>query len=268
MEGGQVAPPPVDAAAYAAEIAAWREEYEALLTRPEGWLSLVGLHWLKEGANACGGDPASAVPLPRAPERAGTFYLEGGEVSFEALPEAGITVSGEPLAGRVVLATDAAGEPTILELGSLRFYVIARADAEHGTRYGVRIKDRQSPRIAAFAGIDAYPPDPAWRVASRFVPYRPPKTIPVPTVLGTVVEMESPGALEFVAGGERARLDALDGGEDELWLIFADQTNGRETYGGGRFLYVPRPDDRGVVVIDFNKAYNPPCAYTPFATCP
>ena len=161
----------------------------------------------------------------------------------------------------VALATDAKGKPTVLELGSLSFYAIQRGD-----RVGVRIKDKESPERAAFKGVDTFTPDPKWRVVAHFVPYKD-KKIPITNVLGQVSDNSSPGAVVFDWQGKTYRLDALGNLKDGLSLIFGDTTNGKLTYGAGRFLDTDPPKD-GRVVVDFNTAYNPPCAFTAFATCP
>jgi uncharacterized protein len=160
------------------------------------------------------------------------------------------------------VSADVTGKPTILQLGSLTFYVIKRGD-----RLGVRIKDKTSPMLASFKGIDEYPIRPEWRVVARFEPYKD-KKIPIANIIGQVADEKSPGTLVFDWQGKTYRLDALDGGEDgSLFVVFGDQTNGKEAYGAGRFLDTDPPKD-GKVVVDFNTAYNPPCAFTAFATCP
>lgn len=252
-------------AAHAAEIEQWRQDYVANLTRDEGWLSLAGLFWLEEGENGCGADPAAVVTLPedRAPVDLGTFRRAGRDVRFTPAEGVAVLADGTLLEGPHALVSDAEGTPTRLEHDSLVWYVIERGD-----RVGVRVKDREHPDLAAFRGIETYAPDSTWRVPGRFVAHGAPKVIPVPNVLGATSDIESPGYVELRRGDDVIRLDALPGGEDELWLIFGDATNRTTTYGGGRFLYTPVPDADGRVVVDFNKAYNPPCAYTPFATCP
>ena len=160
------------------------------------------------------------------------------------------------------VSADADGKPTTLQLGSLSFFVIKRGD-----RMGVRIKDKTSPMRAAFKGIDEYPIRPEWRVVARFEPYKD-KKIPIANIIGQVEDNPSPGAVVFDWQGKTYRIDALEGGDDgSLFLVFGDQTNGKETYGAGRFLDTAPPKD-GKVVVDFNTAYNPPCAFTAFATCP
>jgi uncharacterized protein (DUF1684 family) len=261
---GSAAPPTPEA--HRAEIEAWRSKRLASLKRDDGWLTLVGLFWLEEGGNRIGTDPkVNRVVLPEgtAPGTLGSLDVSHGTVTLKASPEAGLTSGGRPVTA-MTLRTDADGDPTVIERGRIRFYVIKR-----GARLAVRVKDSQSPVCLSFHGIDSFPVDSKWRFEARFDAYRPPMSIPVPNILGSVEKEESPGAVVFTVGGREYRLDAVtEAGTDELFLIFGDQTNGVETYGGGRFLYAPPPGPDGRVVVDFNKAYNPPCVFTPYATCP
>ncbi len=254
------------AEAHRSEIEAWRAKRTANLHREDGWLTLVGLFWLEEGENRFGSDPKSnriVFPAGTAPKTMGSLDLAGGSVTLRAKPEAGLTSGGRPVTA-MRLATDAEGEATLLQHGRLRFYVIRR-----GSRLGVRVKDSQNPARLAFRGIESFPVDLAWRIEARFDAYDPPKTIPVPNILGSVENEKSPGAVVFRLAEREYRLDAIrESGSEDLFLIFGDVTNGRETYGGGRFLYAAPPDKAGRVVLDFNKAYNPPCVFTPYATCP
>lgn len=258
------APDSSDAESHKREVESWREERHGRLSQPDGWFSLVGLAWLEEGENTCGSDPASAIRFPGpAPARLGTLVKSGATVVFE--PSSGIEVSidGKAQGRTTSLVTDAEGEPSLLKWDSMQFYLIDR-----GGRIGVRIKDSASPALAAFTGIDNYPIDGRWRTEAQFVPYDPPKPITVPNVLGTRSEQPSPGAIELRMAGRTHRLDVLPGGDGEYFVVFGDATNTKETYGGGRFLYVAEADEEGRVVVDFNKAYNPPCVFTPYATCP
>ncbi len=249
--------------AHVQEIEEWRRQRHESLAQPDGWFSLVGLSWLEEGENTCGSDPASDVRLPdSAPATVGVLRMAEGAVELEASPEAGATVAGEP-AARLALATDAGGEPTVVAVGSVSFYLIDR-----GGRIGVRIKDSQSPALQAFEGLENFAVDSGWRTEARFVPYDPPKPIAVPSVLGTTSDLPSPGAVEFQQAGQNHRLDVLPGGDGKYFIVFGDASNGQETYGGGRFLDAAEADASGRVVLDFNQAYNPPCAFTPYATCP
>ena len=252
--------------AHRAEIEAWRAKRMASLKREDGWLTLVGLFWLEQGENRFGSDPkANRIVFPKgtAPETMGSLDLSGTTVTLRAKPGTDLTSGGRPVS-TMTLRTDADDEPTVLEHGRIRFYVIQR-----GARLGVRVKDSKNPALLAFRGIESYPVDLKWRFEARFDPYDPPKTIPVPNILGTIEKEKSPGAVVFTLGGREYRIDAVkEAGTDDLFLIFGDRTNGEETYGGGRFLYTAPPDKTGRVVLDFNKAYNPPCVFTPYATCP
>lgn len=252
-------------ASHRQEIEAWRKERFEQLKAEDSWFTVVGLFWLDEGENGFGSDPGvNKVVLPedRAPRVAGSFLREGKEVRVRVEPGAGVILDGKPVTGAVELKSDAAGEPTTLRLGSLSFFVIERGD-----RIGVRVKDSRSPALAAFHGLDYFPIQPAWRIEARFEPYEPARKVSIPNVLGHIAEEDSPGAVVFDWKGETYRLDAIGSVEEGLFLIFADETNGRDTYGAGRFLDTGPPKD-GRVVVDFNTAYNPPCAFTAFATCP
>jgi uncharacterized protein (DUF1684 family) len=248
-----------------AQVEAWRQQREERLRKPESWLSLVGLSWLSEGDNAVGSASASAVELPkdRAAPAVGTMTLRSGKVSFRAAEGAAVSIAGKPVR-EAALAPDTSGEPTVLEIGSLRLYVIQR-----GARLGVRVKDRESPLFKTFHGMENYPIDPTWRVVARWEAYLPVKQIAVPNVLGAIENSPCPGAAVFERDGRTFRLEPiLEEGSDELFFIFGDQTNRQETYGGGRFLYAAKAAADGTVVLDFNRAYNPPCVFTPYATCP
>lgn len=249
-----------DAAAHRAEVEAWREgRYEAL-RRDRGWLTLAGLGWLRPGVNRVGAAPDNDIHLPSGPAHAGTFNLNDGAVVAD-----GAFLHGGAPAHRLQLVDDNDGEaePTVLELDRLRIIVIRRGD-----RLGVRTWDLDAPARRDFAGIDHWPVDPSWRLDARFEP-TPGRRLQVPDVLGPGYEEESPGDVVFDSGGEAHRLQAMPGGPDgKLWLVFGDATNGRETYAGGRFVYTDPPAAGGRVVVDFNRAYNPPCVFSPYATCP
>ena len=245
------------------EIESWRAERLAALKKPGSYLTLVGLAWLNEGENVCGSDPESDVVLPAsAPGRIGVFHVRPGRVEFVAEPGAGVLHEGESFE-RMTLASDAGGNPTLLSLGTVSFHVIDR-----GGRLGVRVKDEASPVYTDFRGLEYFPIDDSWRLEGRFEAYDPPRQVKVPNILGTPIEQPSPGAVTFNLAGQTYRLEALPGSdENELFLIFGDKTNGRETYGGGRFLYA-RLEGEGRAVVDFNRAYNPACVFTAYSTCP
>ena len=255
----------LDPAAYQQEIEKWHDERAAELKSEDGWLALVGLFWLKEGENKVGSDPSNSIVLPqgKAPKVAGSVWLEKGSLRLDALPDSGITNAGKPVT-TLALESDTDGKQTVLNLGSLSFYVIKR-----GENYGVRVKDKENPDRLHFAGLDYYPADPKWRLEAKLQPYDPPKAIPITNILGMVEDMISPGAVVFEFAGKTYRLDAVEEkGSKQFFLIFADGTTGRETYGAGRYLYADPPDGEGTVIVDFNRAYNPPCAFTNYATCP
>lgn len=247
-----------DPAVHRAVVDAWRAQRYAALRRDIGWLTLAGLSWLKPGVNRVGSDPAVDVVLPGGPAAAGTITVADGETRASG----DFRRQGEPI-HELPLVNDQQGEPTLLELGSLRLCVIERSG-----RLAVRTWDLGSSARRGFEGIDHWPVDVRWCFEGRFEP-TPGRTLPVPDVLGTRDEQSSPGDVTFDLDGVTHRLQALGGGDGgELWLVFADETNRYETYGGGRFVYTSVPDVVGRVVIDFNRAYNPPCAFTAFATCP
>jgi uncharacterized protein len=245
--------------AYRHEIEAWKAKRLANLTKPDGWLSLFGLFWLEEGENRVGSDPGAGVALPAsAPRDLGRLFRSGESVRWE--PSLGTPVSP---GSAVDLKSDAEGDPTILSTGTVSFFVIKRE-----ARIGVRVKDTDAATRRNFKGLDYFSIDRSWRFEARFEPYDPPKKVVVPTVLGTSEVDVSPGALVFSRGGKTYRLEPVfEQGSDELFLVFGDETNGKETYGGGRFVYAPMPRD-GKTVLDLNKAYSPPCIFTPYATCP
>ena len=251
-----------DQGAYWTSVDAWHAGREARLRSEDGWLSLIGLDWLAPGENTLGSAPGSTVLLPvgAAPARAGLFLLEGASVRFRPLVGGGILLNGKP-ATETELKTDADGTPDILQAGRVRFYAIRR-----GNRVGIRLKDPEAPARKAFHGVPRYPVDPRWRVEAVFLPYPTPQTRAIPTVLGTTEPMTAPGLLRFKVGGREVTLEPMVEGT-ELFLIFKDGTSAKGTYPAGRFLYAA-PAESGKVVLDFNRAINPPCAFSIFATCP
>ena len=255
-----------DTSAHKNEIEKWQQNRLASLTKDDGWLTLVGLFWLNEGENKFGSDPKNPVVLPndKAPGVAGSLWLEKGRVRLTALPAAEITAGGNRVITLDLKDDNDDSGPTILKLGTLLINVVKRGD-----RIGVRVKDTESRTRREFKGLEYYPIDPKWRIEARFEPYQPPKMIPITNVLSMTDDETSPGVLVFEVDGKTYRIDPiLEKGETDLFVMIADETTGRETYGAGRYLYVAPPDAAGKVVIDFNKVYSPPCAFTNFATCP
>jgi uncharacterized protein (DUF1684 family) len=256
----------IDDHAYERDIQKWQSERLASLTKDDGWLTLAGLYWLNEGENKFGGDSKNVVVLPKdkAPGVAGSLFLEKGQVRLVAQPRVEITADGKPVTALDLKDDNDDNGPTILKLSSLLINVVKR-----GERIGVRVKDTESQTRREFKGLEYFPINPKWRIEARFEPYQPPKTIPITNVLSMTDDEISPGALVFEIDGKSYRIDPiLEKGETDLFVMIADQTTGKETYGAGRYLYVKPADANGKVVIDFNKAYSPPCAFTNFATCP
>lgn len=255
----------VDAASERAEVARWRAERLRALTGDDGWLTLAGLLWLSEGSNSFGRSSGNALVLDHAalPERAGTFEVTGTRVRFLSAPGAHVTHAGQAVR-ELELTSDAHGEPTELASGPLRFFVI-----ERGGRLAVRVRDLDNPHRSNFRGLDYFPVDPGWALEARFEPYEPARHLTIINVLGMEVQLLSPGAVVFEKDGRQWRLDTVleDPGARELFIMFADETSGKETYGGGRFLYIPLPVGSRAQ-LDFNKSENPPCALNDFATCP
>ncbi len=191
------------------------------------------------------------------------LVLENGSVRVQTEPGIAMTSGGQPVTA-APLRTDAEGSPTVLAYGHVSFFVIKRRD-----RFAVRVKNSESPVLAAFGGLDAFPIDMRWRIEARFERYDPPKEVLVPSVLGGVDREICPGAIVFEIDGSTYRLEpVLEQGTDDLFIIFGDRTNGFETYGAGRFVYAKQPDKDGRLILDFNKSYSPPCVFTPYATCP
>jgi len=256
--------PQVNPVAYQQDMEQWRATRLVKVAGDDGWATLVGLYWLQAGENRFGSAPGNEISLNEAglPAQAGVFTLALDHVRFKAAPEVRVTCGGTPVTA-LQLTTDALGDPTVLRFNSLSFYVI-----ERGPRFGVRVKDSEAPARTNFKGLEYFPLDQAWRVTARFEAYPPGKKIPIINILGMEEDMDAPGALVFDVGGKAYRLDTvLEPGETDYFVMFADQTNGQDTYGAGRFLYVSPPKD-GVTVLDFNKSYNPPCVFSHYATCP
>jgi uncharacterized protein (DUF1684 family) len=263
--GGPPAPEKASAdggASYASEIEAWRQERVQRLRAETGWLSLVGLDWLEPGENRFGADEDNDIVFPEgtAPALAGSLFLEDGSVRLVPAEGVLVVVNDERSEGGD-LASDARGEPDVVRIGDLVFYVISR-----GGRLAVRSKHPGAPARLAFEGIDFYDIDPEYRVTATFEPHDEPREVAVPTVLDQPETMTAPGLLRFTLGGQECTLEPMLSGQD-YFIIFKDSTSGNETYPAGRFLYAAAAVD-GVATLDFNRAYNPPCAFTPYATCP
>jgi uncharacterized protein len=232
----------------------WRADRRAHLTSDSSWLTLVGLHWLQPGTNN--------VTIAGTPPLTLRFTLANGVVTVE--PDPRLTIDGKPVTAPTPLVDDTSDKgPTVVKAGTRSMQAIKRND-----KFAIRAKDTKSEARRNFKGLDYFPPNDKYRVEARFEPYTPPKKIPITNVLGMTSDETSPGALVFTLDGTEVRLDPiLEQGEKDLFIIFKDATAGHETYGAARYLYASPPVN-GKTIVDFNHAYNPPCAFTPYATCP
>ncbi len=249
---------------YSQEIETWHAARIARLTAPDGWLSLVGLEWLKPGTNRIGSAADNDIVLARAPAHLGAVeWADDDTLAIVLDPANGATIDGKVKA-RAPLLDDSHAEPTTVAFGTVHFIAIDR-----GGRKGLRVRDSEATTRTDFAGIQRFPIEPAWRIVAGWLPLDPPFQLATGTAIGTIENYPAPGKATFERDGQRCELyPVLEApGDRQLFLIFADSTSGRETYGAARFLYADMPHE-GRVVLDFNKAYNPPCAFTPFATCP
>ena len=233
---------------YVQQVEKWRQAREDRLKADDGWLSVAGLFWLNEGSNT--------IKLPPGSESAavGTFELHKGKVTYHIAGPVPPGASPE-----MEMKPDTSGEPTELHVNDLTMFVIQRAD-----RFAIRLKDKNSPYRRDFTGLNWYPVKPEYRVEARFVGEA--KKIPILNVVGQTDQEDSPGHVEFELQGKPLRMVALTEG-DTLFFVFRDQTSGHTTYGASRMMNTAMPKD-GRVALDFNEAYNPPCAFTPYATCP
>jgi uncharacterized protein len=259
---------------WAKEELAWRAQHAADLQKPDGWLSLIGLEWLQPGVTTLGSAADNKIHLPAsAPPYLAVLRLENDAVQLRA-PKggfpAGLQLAGLPATEQVLrVEPDHDKLNPRITYGNLGFYVIRRAD-----RFAVRLKDAKSRSLAEFHGLKWYPPDPAYKVTAKWIPYNPAKKVSLITLVGTTYDQPVPGYAEFTLQGKTYRLEPVleDPQSTKLFFILKDPTSGKTTYPACRFLYTPMPDhgvDReGELVLDFNRLENPPCAYTPYATCP
>ncbi len=248
---------------YIAETTKWRLAADASLRQNEGWLSVAGLFWLDEGANSVGTRSGSKVLIPRhatSIENIGVLTRTGRKVSIDVNEETSVKVNGET-SSHFELKSDADGEPDRIAIGDITMQIIVR-----GNRVGVRLYDSKSRAMREFKGRQWFPTKPEFRIEAKYVAYDPPHTAQILNVLGDSTKVRVPGYVEFAIKGKTYRLDAQDEGE-ALFFNFKDATSGKSTYPAGRFLNARKPEN-GKVILDFNRAVNPPCAFTAYATCP
>ncbi len=249
---------------YESELNAFRDKLETSLRAEDGWLALAGLFWLREGSNTLGGDPHSDIALPEtsAPPRVGEIDFRAAQAILKVADGISVSVDGSPVSSATLVDDGDHRKPSMVRVGTVSFFVIRRGD-----RTGIRVRDTQSPARATFAGRKWFAPDPAYRVTGRFVGHPSPRKLPNVNIVGITEMIDNPGRVAFELGGRHHEVEAFDGGKDRLFLVLRDTTSGKSTYGSSRFLNAPLQTD-GRVELDFNRAYNPPCAFTPYATCP
>lgn len=248
--------------AYLSELQKWRSQTEAELKGDDGWLTVTGFFWLKEGVNSIGSDPSNDISLPDSvPARVGIIDFQNGKTILRIAEGVKATLKDQPVT-TLEMKSDESQKPDVITVGDVTFHIIKR-----NSRYALRIKDRNSEARRAFTGLKWFPAREEYKVKARFVAYDKPRTILIPSILGYEDEMKSPGYVLFTLAGKERRLEPVMSGEDKLFFILRDLTSGKSTYPGGRFLYTKLPEN-GEVILDFNKAVNPPCAFTAFATCP
>lgn len=246
------------------EVEIWRQERVAQLTKADGWLTLIGLHFLKPGNNTVGSAKGNDVVLAKGPAHFGVVTVAAdGRVTLEVAADVDAKIGGEAIrAGELKLGLGAV-KPTLVTCGTVSFYAI-----ERGGKKALRVKDSAAERRTHFLGLDYFPFDPSWRIEARWVEFEKSRLMPIVNILGQSAPEPVPGKAVFERDGKTYELLAIDEGRDEpLFFVIADATSGKETYAAARFVYAEWPKD-GKVVLDFNRAENPSCAFTPFATCP
>jgi len=258
--------PGVDSAAYAADTKEWRATRLDAIAGADGWSTLAGLFWLDSAAYTIGSGPGNTIVLPgdHTPARLGSISISGSIVQFRAA--AGATVMSDTTrVDSITVQSDKSGHGTLLRNGSVTYRLI-----ERGGRLAIRVKDSLFTGRRAFAGLDYYPLDTSLRVLAKLVPHTSPRTLRILNVIGQTDEYRSPGVLHFTVSGVAHTLTAAYEGKDttQYFLLFRDSTSRTATYPAGRFMYTTPADSAGYVILDFNRAYNPPCAFTNFATCP
>lgn len=245
--------------AYRTQIEQWRQQREAALKADGGWLTVTGLFWLKDGVNSLGSGPENDIVLPEsAPPSVGTIQVGNGAAVFTASTPS-VTLNGKAVREAPI---HYAGPADVLSIGPLDLLLLKRGD-----RLALRLKDKNSALRKRFTRLSWYPVQEDWRITGRFIPLPEPRKLVLDSVIGEQETVQSPGYVEFQRGGQTYKLQAVGQGQ-RLFFVIRDRTSGKTTYPASRFLYADAPKEDGTVVLDFNKAENPPCAFTSYATCP
>jgi len=255
-----------DETVYLQDLAAWRTAHAQRLQREEGWLTVAGLYWLNDGENRIGTDPTNDMVLHAgsAPPHIGVFDFRQGIVTFRAAEGVEVRQQGQVVRSATLTPGPGTGAAPAdaLVVGALTLWL-----HQSGERFAIRLRDPQSPLRTNFAGCKWFPAKPTYRVTGRFLPYDAPKAVTMSNVMGDLERYTSPGLVQFELQGQTLQMQPVSTEKNQLFFVFRDQTSGHETYGAARFLIAEGPQE-GQVLLDFNKAVNPPCAYNPYTTCP
>jgi uncharacterized protein (DUF1684 family) len=251
---------PVGAQEYDTEINTWRADREASLTAEDGWLTVAGLFFLTEGTSSFGTSPLNDIVLSSGPEMAGLFTLLDGSISVQAIEGQALSVDGQDVSSATLWPFEGT-EPPAVTIGPLTLF-----GHYSGDRLAIRMRDRDSEIRRDFTGLRWFPPDESYRMRGIFIPHEEPRFLELPNILGDVETFRSSGSVKLTVHGQELTMTTIDSGS-RLWFIFRDLTSGKETYPAARFLYAPAPE-AGSTIVDFNQAYNPPCAFNPHTTCP
>lgn len=249
---------------YTQSIEQWRADRIESLKKPDGWFSYAGSGIVNLGKSTIGSADSNTIMLPKGPAHLGTLILDkAGNAAFRAERGSGATIDGKPVKGKIKLRDNAGdAKPTRIDIGDTWFYLV-RMDSVIGWRF----RDPQSPRLQGFTGIDSFAIDPSWRIEADWQAFEPAHEIELVTIINTLIKMPVPGKAVFERDGQHFELQPVLEADGQLFFIFTDKTSGKETYPAGRFLYADAPKD-GKVILDFNKAFNPPCALSPYVVCP
>lgn len=250
---------------FVADNAQWRDARRDDLLTPDGWASLVGLHWIELKAHYLGSGPTNGIRLAVGPEKLGLLEQVGPQVYVTPEKGVALTLDGTPVKTRFELLSDVSATPGVVGFddGKGQLSLLQR-----GTRKALRVKHAEADTLTGFGALEYWPADAAWRLDAEFIAHPPGRTIEVMDLTSLLQPMANPGLVRFEYGGQSYALEALEGEDGGLFLIFADRTSGHESYGAGRYLYTPAVAGNGKVIVDFNRAFNPPCAFTGYATCP
>ena len=243
----------------------WRQQRDDDLRKPDGWTSLIGLHWIGLKAHYVGSAPDNGVRIAIGPAQIGMLSQSDGRWFLTPSKATELSVDDKPVKGRFELLDSTHPQPSIVKFdqGEGQLMMLKRGD-----RYALRVKHAEAPTRVNFAGGHYWDPDSSWVIKGKWTANPAGQTVPLVDIVGTQLNIPNPGYITFERNGVSYTLQALDEGGDELFIPMADKTSGHDSYGAGRYLYVDRPDASGNVTLNFNRLYNPPCAFSKFATCP